>query len=49
MPKRAQRILNRFVENELLVEYMVANSFLSDEGKTVYLEFYRERLELLRG
>ena len=49
VPKRAQRILNRFVENELLVEYMVANSFLSDEGKTVYLEFYRERLELLRG
>ena len=49
VPKRAERILNRFVENELLVEYMVANSFLGDEAKGVYLELYRGRLVEMRG
>ena len=47
VPKRAERILNRFAENELLVEYMVANSFLSDEGKGAYLELYKERFSEL--
>jgi serine/threonine-protein kinase HipA len=49
VPKRVARILDRFLENEMVVEFMIAHSFLNEEGKGVYLELYRERLEGLRA
>jgi serine/threonine-protein kinase HipA len=48
VPKRVDRILNRFLENEMVVEYMIANSFLSEESRGVYLGLYRDRLERLK-
>ncbi|MES1312332.1 hypothetical protein ABUS74_17430, partial [Vibrio cholerae] len=45
--KRAQRILTRFIENDLAVEYLIAQSFLDEESRTAYTQLYHQRLEQL--
>jgi serine/threonine-protein kinase HipA len=46
--KRAERILGRFIDGELLIDYMVRHSFLDEDGKQIFLRLYKERLEKLR-
>lgn len=46
--KRAQRILTRFMENDLAVDYLIAHSFLDEESRTSYTQLYHQRLKQLR-
>ncbi len=46
--KRAQRILTRFLENDLAVDYLITQSFLDEESRTAYTQLYHQRLEQLR-
>lgn len=43
-PKRAERMLNGFLQNELQVEYLAGQSFLSEESKGEYIHLYKNRL-----
>lgn len=46
--KRAHRMLGRFLENELAVDYLISQSFLDAESKTAYTQLYHQRLGQLR-
>ena len=47
--KRAQRIVTRFTQNELAVDYLIAHSFLNEESKLAYRAMYHQRLGQLRA
>jgi serine/threonine-protein kinase HipA len=46
--KRAERILKRFMENELATNYLISYAFLNEESKQTYAELYRTRLRQLK-